>query len=575
MLATKNRVANKWIFFLALTFILAGCAPPGPRALLAGKRLIEKGRYEQAVVELKTATLLLATNAQAWNYLGIACHHAGQINEAVQAYQKALSLNHDLAEARYNLGCLWLEQNKLDAAKTELTAFTLRRGNSTEGWLKLGTVQLRSRDLNAAVKCFNEALRLSPQQPEALNGLGLILLQRKQAREAAQYFAAAVNKQPDYAPAWLNLAVVCQTYLDDRQSALQDYRAYLALKPHPPNWEAVGAAARALEQEIALASRQPAATSLTTQTNQREATTKTVTKVPTVASQPNTSPATRPPKTVPANVQLVRVEPEPKIESKPELAARNSANDLIPPPDKAESEPAKRGFFQRINPLNLFRHEPKSVQQPTPLPSPGDSSASEVTTPAVEPRVTTVAASPKGASMPVSAAFPRYAYHSPVKPNPGDRNQAERSFTQGVEYYRTGRFAEAVQSYRLAIQSDPAYFEAYYNLGLAASAVGNLPQSLAAYESALALSPDSIDTRYNFALTLKRANYPLDAANEFQKILADNPREVRAHLALANLYAQQFHQPAKAREHYLKVLQYDPNNSQATAIRFWLSANPP
>jgi hypothetical protein len=32
--------------------------------------------------------------------------------------------------------------------------------------------------------------------------------------------------------------------------------------------------------------------------------------------------------------------------------------------------------------------------------------------------------------------------------------------------------------------------------------------------------------------------------------------------------------PARARAHYLKWLELDPQNPQATNIRFWLSANP-
>ena len=87
--------------------------------------------------------------------------------------------------------------------------------------------------------------------------------------------------------------------------------------------------------------------------------------------------------------------------------------------------------------------------------------------------------------------------------------------------------------------------------------------------------PGSSDTRYNFALALKAADYPVDAANELKKILAGNPNDVRAHLALGNLYAQQLRDPAQARQHYLRVLAIDPGNSQAPDIQFWLSANPP
>jgi Tfp pilus assembly protein PilF len=97
---------------------------------------------------------------------------------------------------------------------------------------------------------------------------------------------------------------------------------------------------------------------------------------------------------------------------------------------------------------------------------------------------------------------------------------------------------------------------------------------LTAYENALAVRPESVDARYNFALMLKQANYLTDASNELEKVLAKRPNESRAHLALANLCAQQLHQPARARHHYLKVLENDPHNLQADAIRFWLANNP-
>ncbi|HEX7652023.1 MAG TPA: hypothetical protein VF607_00865, partial [Verrucomicrobiae bacterium] len=72
---------------------------------------------------------------------------------------------------------------------------------------------------------------------------------------------------------------------------------------------------------------------------------------------------------------------------------------------------------------------------------------------------------------------------------------------------------------------------------------------------------------------LKAAGYVPDAADQLQKILNTNPGEVRAHLALANICAQSLRDNARARVHYLKVLELDPNNAQASDIRFWVSAN--
>src|SRR6266550_2951437 len=159
----------RWVYgsYLLIAFLalLAGCTPPGPRALLQGTKLIEQGKYAEAVTKLETATSILGTNAQAWNYLGLACHYSGRADEAEKAYQRAIVLDRELSEAHYNLGCLLLEQNRADAAKAELTTFTLRRGNSLEALLKLGSAQLHSGDVTAAEKSFNDALHLLPENP--------------------------------------------------------------------------------------------------------------------------------------------------------------------------------------------------------------------------------------------------------------------------------------------------------------------------------------------------------------------------------------------------------------------------
>src|SRR5947207_4079914 len=150
MLTIKNQASKSVTFFFVAVTLFTACSRPGVRALLEGKKLIEAGEYQPAVEKLMSAVVLLgSTNAQAYNYLGVACHYSRQFSEAERSYQRALALTPDLAEARFNLGSLWLAQNKLDLAKSELTAFTLRRSSSAEGWMKLGVAQLHSKDLVA------------------------------------------------------------------------------------------------------------------------------------------------------------------------------------------------------------------------------------------------------------------------------------------------------------------------------------------------------------------------------------------------------------------------------------------
>src|SRR5437899_2532607 len=205
---------------ISTALVLCGCTPHGPRELLQGKKLIERAKYTQAREKLVRATGILKTNANAWNYLGVASQHAGDSAEAEKAYQRALLIDHDLSEAHFNLGCLYLEQNRATAARNELTAFCLRRADSLDGLLMLGLAQLRCRDGAAAEKTFSDALRLSPDHAEALNGLGLARLQRGKPAEALAFFATALKVQPKYAPALLNCAIVYQGYVKDNRAAL-------------------------------------------------------------------------------------------------------------------------------------------------------------------------------------------------------------------------------------------------------------------------------------------------------------------------------------------------------------------
>jgi tetratricopeptide (TPR) repeat protein len=565
MLATKNRICLGAIIFCSLVILAAGCSPPGSRALLKGKKLLERGDYAAAIAELKIATSLAVTNAQAWNYYGVALQYGGQPADAVLAYQRSLALDRDLIEAHYNLGCLWLEQNRPDDAKSEFTAYTLRRSNAPEGWLKLGAAQLRSDDVLSAEKSFSTALHFSPDDAEALNGLGLARVQRGRTRDAAEFFAAAVRAHPDFAPAILNLATVEQRYLRDDRSALQHYSAYLALTPRPVNWDEVNAIANGLEQSATTES--PSATDQNelTETPKTDASARrTTASNSTRTAAPSNVRASSSSSSRPMQTELVPVQPEPDIVGTPVAST---------PPAESSTEAANQnpGVFHRMNPLNWFRSSSQDEgNRVTPL-SQNDKAAT--VNPPAPPRM--VAPRPVRILPPSPPTYPRYLYLSPGTPRAGDRPTAERAFTRAREAELDSRWKAAMESYRQAAEYDPSWFEAQYNYGVMAYRAQDFRESLAAYEMALANQPDSVNARYNFALVLKAAGYAPDAVNELEKILTSNPDNVRAHLALGNLYAQQFYDAARARRHYLKVLELDPRNPQATDIQFWLSANPP
>jgi len=579
---------------VGLVLLLAGCTPTGPRAFLKGKKLLDQGDFAAAAAQFKTAATVLVTNAAAWNYYGVSLQHAGLPDEAATAYARALECNRDLVEAHFNLGSLWLEQNKLDAARTEFTAYTLRRNNDPTGWLKLGSAELKLGETVLAEKCYSTVLALRPADPEAYNGLGLARIQRGKPHDAAEFFAAAVSAHPDFAPARLNLATTVQQYLHDNRAALEDYRAYLRLTPRPANWDEVNAIATSLEQSlapvVAAAPTPPPVVAPVVRTSPpapvavrvaRPAPTEPVAEArpqpkPVVLNSPRPAPTpkpvvvrTAPPTPVPAPVvaavptQVVKVQPDAWIVTTPKPATETSPvtpeSIEVPMPD----QPPKPGFWHKVFGSNKGDNmaPTKNIEQTlTPLPA-----ASEPAAPAPEKNFY---------PPPPPPTFTRYQYISPPVPRVGDRIPASGAFTKARIYEQDEKWTEALQWYQQAADMDPSWFEAQYNTGVLAHRLRNYPLALPSYENALAIRPDSVDARYNFALALKAAGHAPDAADELQKILAAHPDEVRAHLALANLYAQTLRDVPQARTHYLKVLELEPDNAQASDIRFWLSANP-
>ena len=663
--------------------LLSGCMPAGPRALLQGERLIREGQYESAVKKLRVATEFLPQNAQAWNHLGLAYHGARQPAKAIQAYQQALQINRDLAAARFNLGCLFLEVNNPGEAVVHLTTFTLLQPRDPEGWVKLGVAQLELRQWASAKASYEQALALGTRSPEAWNGLGMLALQQGRPRDAFTCFASALQFQSNFPPALLNQAIVCQQYLKNRPLALQKYREYLAAKPIAANVPAVQTIVHQLEAELkppapvpvpapmtnavaqlaahtnapalAVSNALPAHAAATVASNALAASGAHLSNPPAVPipspkpeppkrtndlmaavprradtnslrlaatdlpprltnalpispkpqAKPEFKPAPKPEpvvrevaKSVPVQPlpppTVVQLAPEPKIEPAVDrpapVAAANfqtnppgatggilTTNDVAraqPPLLAPMPPPEKHSLLSRVNPANWFRSKSrteapafKTVTGGVDAPKPRIVSDKPALASRNAPR-------PQVAAVPEPPAVARYSYRNPPKPAAGNRAEAERLLAKGYEQQRQGDWNLAVASYHKASATDPSYFAAHYQLGLAYYQSGQLAQSLLEYELALAVDPSAPDARYNFALALQKANYPRDAVAELNRAVAKTPNDARLHLLLANLYAQQLAQPESARPHYDKVLELDPQNAQAAAIRYWLSANP-
>lgn len=594
MLAIENPRRKILVLLMAAMLGLqSGCTPPGPRALLRGDELLRKGKSAEAIAELKRATELMPAEAHAWNLLGVAYHRAGQSALAVTAYRQALTRDRSnfVSIAHYNLGCLWLEQNNPAAAADELRSYTLIT-NSVAGLVKLGAAQSRLRQWDAAEHTFKAALQLAPRDAEVWNGIGVMHAQRNQ-RDALQCFSNALQGNPKYAPALLNWALLAQQNPATKAAALQRYHEYLATHAHAAQAETIKSLVRQLETELApprviptnptplvvnatRTNLPPTANAKALLSAMKSNALAAVAKTNLIVTVNTNLPIA--PANLPVTVVVVTNQPSPRA-ALPEAfasertkepvvvsATKPATSDTAPgaSPDGAPSTEDKKkpGFFSRLNP---FRDKP---------PGATNEVARAVTSSSVPNSITNALPTASVPAVNSKPSFPRYRYASFTHPAAGNRANAERAARQAAQALRAGNTNEAWLDYQLAMTTDPTYFDAQYYAALLAFQSGDVKRALTGWETAVALEPESLNARYSFALALKQANFPYDAANELEKIIEAKATDARAHLALGNLYAQQLNDREKARAHYGKFLELEPRSSLAPTIRFWLAANP-
>jgi tetratricopeptide (TPR) repeat protein len=111
-----------------------------------------------------TAGEVVPESYEAWFHLGVHCQRDGRLEEAREAYSKAIQLREFGCEARSNLGTVLFE---------------------------LG-------DLAGARKAFLRALRLAPDHPGMLWNIALLAEEQGETAEAEQFYSRLIAKQPQW-----------------------------------------------------------------------------------------------------------------------------------------------------------------------------------------------------------------------------------------------------------------------------------------------------------------------------------------------------------------------------------------
>jgi tetratricopeptide (TPR) repeat protein len=554
---------------------------------------------------------------EAWFNVGLLQFEQGNWLEAERALRTYLGAETSRTNsvAWRTLGLAQLESNQLDLAERSLATATKLAPSDAEAWNGVGLTQVSRRRFRDALKTFNYIAEVAPQHaPARLNAAVITHQHLSDRRGAIPLYRAYLALKP------ANAAEVA-TLVSQLEQSLPPPAGTNA----PPPLSTTNSLPRVSTNLISRATNAPPkpAPNSPTPVAPAAAPKPSVTHAPAVASTvtpPAAAPVTPKAKPKPAEPVLApRPEPEPEVvrlAPEPKLTVARDVKPLAPPASnpptatpqpvtegptglplatpatpptppagaaETEAEAERRGFWRRANPVswNWRRANPgtwfsggesEPADRPaTPLATPKPAARGTLALPTEAPATKAAPSGPPARPKPV---LPRYQPRVATPVAPGNRAKAEVAFNAAILGHSRRDLAGAAALYEQAAQADPTFYPAHHNLALTALDLNDPARAVAAAEVATALQPASVASRQLFATALQRANYPADAAEQWEKILAVTPNEASVHLHLAGLFATSLGEPAKARPHYLRVLELEPNHPQASAIRIWLAGNP-
>ena len=583
---------------------------PAPHYNL-GVLLLEQNHLPQAVAELNTFVTLQTNSSIGWTKLGTALLRFKRPDDAERAFVQATRIDPKNAEAYNGLGLAHIQRKRPREAMLAFnSALQYRTGYSSALLNQAIIAQQHFGNKQMALERYRAYLSTKPDAKSAAQVQQAVAALEREINgvETAEASApAAPQPETNAVASFLRSNATTRTVQVASNPPIAPATTNLIARLSPGKTNVIAHAAPTAQTNTVAAHSAPAANASRRATNAVAAARPIVTNTPppvVTAAVPPTNVVSAPvvvaAKTERAETESIKTETEAEAEVEAvevEVVNVDKEPDFKPVADFAEVKPStqagaaknsaaaeqrpllvlrrdrkqeeeKPGLLTRVNPVRWFKRDnEKPTEEPTPPPV-----VKQETSPPPRPSYppVTKVTDPKPEPPRVIARY-QYRKSAPIKA--GNRAAAQKIFQQGAEAHQRRRLAEAMEAYQNATLVDPSFYDAHYNLGIAAYQSKNLPLALSANETALAVQPKSKEARYNFALTLRDANYPADAANELRTLVEEHPDEVRAHFALANIYAQQLDQPALARRHYLAVLELSPKHSDAGLIRQWLAAN--
>ena len=122
-------------------------------------------------------------------------------------FEKAVKVDPDFSEARYNLAVVYIKQKKSKEALQQLTAWINLKPKDSKGYLLRSRLRMEDSQLDKAIQDLQQATNIDSQNYEIWQWLGKIYYRQGQYLKAIQAFNRVLELNPSLVEIHLDMAL--------------------------------------------------------------------------------------------------------------------------------------------------------------------------------------------------------------------------------------------------------------------------------------------------------------------------------------------------------------------------------
>ena len=192
--------------------------------------LYNKGLFQKALAKGLKLLTDFPNSMNLLNIMGVINRDLGKLDEAIEVFNKALSINPNYADAYFNMGTALQKQSKLDQAIEAYNKALLHNPNYAEAYYNIGIALQKQGNLDKAIEPFKKAISLKPDFSKAYNNMGFTLQKQGKLDKAKVFLKKAISLKPDYVDAHNNMGNVLQES-GETIEAIQAYKKSIFYRP--------------------------------------------------------------------------------------------------------------------------------------------------------------------------------------------------------------------------------------------------------------------------------------------------------------------------------------------------------